>query len=110
LRTALKIGKPSGESSGKAPGRKAGRALAGLLCLVLAVFFTVEVAHNHAQIAVSAHCQLCAVAHQAIKVSPTTLASIVFLLFALLVPAQALAGHRPVLVTAFIRPPPASGH
>lgn len=82
--------------------------LVGLLCLVLAVFMTAEVAHSHADVAAAAHCQLCSTAHLAIDVEPSWLTPAILLLLGIVSLGEPSPGSRAVLVTAFIRPPPAS--
>ncbi len=82
--------------------------LAGLMCLVLAVFMVAEVSHSHADVAAAGHCQLCTVAHVATNVKPACLTPFLLLLFGTVLIGSPSQGSRAVLVTAFIRPPPAS--
>jgi hypothetical protein len=83
-----------------------------LLCVVLAVvlaaFMTVEIAHNHpAGDASSNHCQFCASAHVAIDAQPSWLTGYVLRLVGVVSAGEPSPGSCPVVVTAFIRPPPA---
>ena len=84
------------------------RILVGFMCLVLAVFMTAEVAHTHADVAASGHCQLCTAAHLAIDVRPASLMPVMLLLLGRVAMGDPSPGSRAVLITAFIRPPPAS--
>jgi hypothetical protein len=85
-----------------------GKVLAGLLCLVLACFMTVEVAHNHpAGDLDGAHCPICATAHIAIDSHPNAIVAQVLHVVAAITAGEPLPGSRAVVVTAFIRPPPA---
>jgi hypothetical protein len=91
------------------PKSKFGRLLAVLLCAVLAVFMTVEVAHNdHAGPADNAHCQLCASAHVAIDTQPMWMTAYVLRLIERISIGEPDPGSSAVVVTAFIRPPPVS--
>jgi hypothetical protein len=86
---------------------KFGKLLAVLLCLVLAVFMTVEVAHNDpAGPADPSHCQLCATAHVAIDTQPTWMTAYVLQLIERISIGEPDPGSIAVVVTAFIRPPP----
>jgi hypothetical protein len=86
-----------------------GKLLAVVLCVVLAVFMTVEVAHNDpAGPADSSHCQLCAAAHVAIDTQPAWMTAYVLRLIERISIGQPDPGSSPVVVTAFIRPPPIS--
>ncbi len=87
---------------------KIGKVIAGILCLILAVFMTAEVAHGHANATDASHCQLCASAHLATDVHPVWLAPVTAVLLGLIYLGEPSPGARAVLVTAFIRPPPAS--
>jgi hypothetical protein len=85
-----------------------GKVLAGLLCVVLACFMTVEVAHNHPVSDIDgAHCPICATAHIAIDSAPAVLAAQVLHVVAAVPAGEPLSGSRAVVFTAFIRPPPA---
>ncbi len=86
-----------------------GKLLAVLLCVVLAVFMTVEVTHSHPDTPVDAsHCQLCASAHVAIDVQPTWMTAYVLRLIERVSSGEVSPGSVAVVVTAFIRPPPFS--
>lgn len=83
------------------------KALASLMCLVLACFMTVEVAHGHpANDPAGHHCQICAMAHMAVENHPTTIIERVERMVAPVILAEARAGSRAVVFTRFIRPPP----
>jgi hypothetical protein len=85
-----------------------GKVLAGLLCVVLACFMTVEVAHNHpANDIDGAHCPICATAHIAIDSPPSVFTAQVLYVLAAVSVGEPLPGSRAVVFTAFIRPPPA---
>ena len=87
---------------------KFGKLLVIVVCLALAMFMTAEAAHSHAAgPADSAHCQLCASAHVAVDTQPAWLTSYVLRLIDLVPVAEASPGSSPVVVTAYIRPPPA---
>ncbi len=86
-----------------------GKLLAVLLCVVLAVFMTVEVAHSHPDTPVDAsHCQLCASAHVAVDTQPAWMTAYVLRLIERVSIGEACPGSLAVVVTAFIRPPPFS--
>jgi hypothetical protein len=71
---------------------------------------TVEAAHSHpAGIAGTTpiHCQFCATAHVAIASQPSWLTGYVLRLIGTVVIGEPSVGTRPVVFTAFIRPPPA---
>jgi hypothetical protein len=79
-----------------------------MVCLALAMFMTVEVAHSHAAGPVdSAHCQLCASAHVAVDTQPAWLTTYVLRLIDIVPVVEASTGSSPVIVTTYIRPPPA---
>ena len=91
------------------PEAKFGKLLAVLLCVVLAVFMTVEVAHSDpAGSADTSHCQLCASAHVAIDTQPTWMTAYVLRLIERISIGETSPGSSAVVVTAFIRPPPVS--
>jgi hypothetical protein len=91
---------------------KFGKLLALVLCVVFAVFMTVEVAHTDADdptgAADSTHCQLCATAHVAVDTQPTWLTAYVMQLIERISIGEPDPGSSAVVVTAFIRPPPFS--
>jgi hypothetical protein len=85
---------------------KFGELMVLLVCLALAIFMTVEVAHFHDSGIDSAHCQLCASAHIAVDSQPAWLTSHVLRLIEL-VPTQDVSPRAgPVILTAYSRPPP----
>ena len=91
-----------------APKGRFGKVLTCLFCLTLTVFMTVQVAHVHADSASASHCQVCASAHNAVDVKPAWLTPFVLELIRIISLGEPATGSRAVLVTAFIRPPPAT--
>ena len=92
-----------------APKGRFGKVLACVFCLILTVFMTVQVAHVHADPAMdSSHCQICSAAHIAVDVKPAWLTPFVLELIRIVSLGEPATGSRAVLVTAFIRPPPAT--
>jgi len=78
-----------------------------MLCVVLAVFMTVEVSHSHpADPQGAAHCQWCASAHVATDTQPAWMTAYVLRLIERVSIGEPDPGSSPVIVTAFIRPPP----
>lgn len=80
--------------------------------MVLAVFMTVEVAHNDPAnpggSVDTSHCQLCAAAHIAVDTQPTWMTAYVLRLIERVSIGEPDPGSSAVVVTAFIRPPPFS--
>lgn len=93
------------------PTTQTRKLLALVLSLLLVVFMTAEVAHNHASGAVdlsaAAHCQLCAVAHVGSISQPSWLTAHVQHLIGQVALAEPSLTSRLAIPTAFIRPPPA---
>jgi hypothetical protein len=95
--------------SNVAPKGRFGKVFACVFCLILTVFMTVQVAHVHADAAMdSSHCQICSAAHIAVDAKPAWLTPFVLELIRMVSLGEPATGSRAVLVTAFIRPPPAS--
>jgi hypothetical protein len=91
------------------PKGKFGKVLTYVFCLILTVFMTVQVAHVHADPAMdSSHCQICSAAHIAVDVKPAWLTPFVLELIRIISLGEPATGSRAILVTAFIRPPPAT--
>ncbi len=86
---------------------KFGKLLVLVVCLALTIFMTVEIAHAHNAGADSSHCQLCASAHIAIDTQPAWLTVYVLRLIEVVPVADASPRAGPVILTAYIRPPPA---
>ena len=84
------------------------RLLIGLLALMLAVFMTVEVAHNHpaGDGSAATHCQICATAHVTAASQPAWLTGFVLHIIGSVSTGEPTRGSRIVVRTAFIRPPP----
>jgi hypothetical protein len=91
-----------------APTGRFGKVLTCVFCLILTVFMTVQVAHVHADPAMDSHCQICSAAHIAVDVKPAWLTPVVLELIRIVSLGEPATGSRAVLVTAFIRPPPAT--
>ncbi len=88
---------------------KFARVLVTLLCVLLAVFMTVEIAHHHpagVPDGAPTQCQFCATAHVAIASQPSWLTSYVLHLIGIVSIGETSRGSRTVVQTAFIRPPP----
>jgi hypothetical protein len=91
------------------PSGKFGKVLIYSFCLLVAVFMTVQVAHVHTDPTLdSAHCQICSSAHIATGANPAWLTPFVLELIGLVSVGDPSPGSRSVVVTSFIRPPPAS--
>ncbi len=90
------------------PNSKVARIFVCLLCVILTVFMIAEVAHSHANLAAAGQCPFCATAHDAINTGPAWLTPFVLELLGVVRLGEPLPGSLAVLVTAFIRPPPAS--
>ncbi|RRA49558.1 hypothetical protein [Acidipila sp. EB88] len=90
------------------PTTVTGKIILGLLCLLLAVFMTVEVAHSHADLVGGSHCQLCASSHLAVDAAPAWLTPLVLFLLGIVSLGEPATGSRPVVMTTLIRPPPSS--
>ena len=85
------------------------RVLAVVLCAVLFLFMTAALAHSHAdEPSSSSHCQICSTAHLVADPQPPALCSLTWFQVGQVALGEVSAGSRAVLVTAFIRPPPAS--
>ena len=80
--------------------------IAALLCVMVAIFVSVGMAHVHADVATASHCQICALAHVTEAAPLIWLTPLVLLLLGAVVLGDPSPGSRDVVVTAFIRPPP----
>lgn len=85
-----------------------GKSILGMLCIILTIFMTVEVAHSHADLVGGSHCQLCASSHLAVDVAPAWLTPLVLFLLGTVSFGAPSKGSRAVTLTTLIRPPPFS--
>jgi hypothetical protein len=83
-----------------------GKVLVAILCVLLAVFMTVEISHSHGTNMDPMQCQFCATAHVALASQPSWLSSYVLHLIRIVAIGEPSLGSQPVVSTAFIRPPP----